>query len=189
MHYLSLCPHAPLSFCFRSRSRALLSPPLSCRAPLSLSPTRCSRSSLSLSLGSRAPSLHVSHSSHAPLISHSHIIHICDCLCVLRHALRPSPCARGAWHERMCVVCYCLCVQVHCVVWLWVRGRGRHGYEVRCAGGGIGAGFPSVSFCGPVTLTSYLLPVKRYWCWFWSRGVLICCVNGCQYNLDKILIM
>ena len=71
-----------------------------------------------------------------------------------------------------------------------VVGEGLGRQRVRgqtCMGGGIGGGFPSVTFGGPVTLTSYLLPVKRYWCWFWGRRVLICCVNGCQYNLDKIL--
>jgi len=73
------------------------------------------------------------------------------------------------------------------VVWLCVRGGGGTGTRLGAQGGGIGAGFPSVTFGGPVTLTSYLLPVKRYWCWFWGRRVLICCVNGCQYNLDKIL--
>ena len=62
------------------------------------------------------------------------------------------------------VRCYCWCVQVHCVVWLLCvvgEGSGRHGYEVRCAGGGIGAGFPSVSFRGPVTPNSYLLLLQR----------------------------
>ena len=44
------------------------------------------------------------------------------------------------------------------------EGSGRHGYEVRCAGGGIGAGFPSVSFRGPVPPTSYLSHKKRYKC-------------------------
>ena len=43
-----------------------------------------------------------------------------------------------------------------------VRGRGRHGYEVRCAGGGIGAGFPSVTFGSMVSLDPYLVHIQRY---------------------------
>ena len=30
----------------------------------------------------------------------------------------------------------CVCFVARAVGVLWVRGRGRHGYEVRCAGGG-----------------------------------------------------
>jgi len=101
-----------LSFCFRSRSRAPLSPPLSCRAPLSLSPTRCSRSSLSLTRFSRPLPACLSQFPRSSDLSHSHTIHICDCICVLPHAR-----VVHGMHERMCVVCYCLCVQVHCVVW------------------------------------------------------------------------
>ena len=44
------------------------------------------------------------------------------------------------------------------------EGSGRYGYEVWRAGGGIGAGFPSVSFCSTVSPDSYLLYKKRYSC-------------------------
>ena len=39
---------------------------------------------------------------------------------------------------------------------LCVRGRGRHGYEVKARGGGIGAGFPSVTLRSMVSPGAYL---------------------------------
>ena len=70
------------------------------------------------------------------------------------------------------VVCECICLldRAGGRGMLWVRGRGRHGYEVRCAGGGIGAGFPSVSFRGPVSPESYLSHKKRYY------GCIVCMI-------------
>ena len=50
---------------------------------------------------------------------------------------------------------------VHVVV---CEGRERHGYEVRRAGGGIGAGFPSVSLCS-IEFPARVSPAK---------GIMIC---------------
>ena len=133
------------------------------------------------------------------ILSHSDIIHMrtCDCLCVL-----PFACVVHDMPRVCGLLLSCLCVQVHArlvhgmarvcgllvcafklIVWCGcgLRGVGRYGYEVRRAGGGIGAGFPSVSFCSTVPPGSYLVPVKRYWCWFGGVGGVecwFCCVNN-----------
>ena len=53
-------------------------------------------------------------------------------------------------------------VQICLMCCVYVRGRGRYGYKVRRAGGGIGAGFPLVTFRSMSSPRPYLFCVKRY---------------------------
>ena len=88
------------------------------------------------------------------------------CVCIRAQFSFSSLCVRA-----ILVLCVCVCVRARARIFVFSlrgavvgEGSGRHGYEVRRAGGGIGAGFPSVSLRSMLSPGTYLSYKKTHVC-------------------------